>query len=392
MSDAKLWTRDFVTVSLINFFLVMVFYLLIVIIGLYAIQHYQASVSQAGLAVGVFILGALAGRLLIGQLIDRIGRRTTMLFGLALSIATILLYYVELGIGFLLLCRFLHGISLGIASTATGTIVAQMIPDSRKGEGIGYFSLSTTLASAIGPFIGLYLLHSGNFQTILLICSVLAIVGLLAGFTLRVPELKPGAGAPPVRGFSLTQLVEPHAVPIALVTLLLAVCYSGVLAFINAYAVELDLIDAASAFFIAYSVAILLSRPFTGRWLDQYGANRVMFPCFVLLCAGLVLLGSVQSGPQLLLSGALIGLGFGNMQSNTQAIAVKLAPPHRIGLATSTFFIALDVGIGFGPYLLGLAIPHIGYANLYLGLALLALLGAPVYWLLHGRHAIKPRL
>lgn len=385
MSPPRLWTRDFILVSAINFLLILIFYLLVVVIGLYATRELGASLSQAGLAVGIFIVGTLLGRLCIGQLIDSLGRRRILLCGLVMSIATCLLYFLELGIAFLLLNRFLHGVALGVASTATGTVVAQLIPDRRKAEGIGYFSMSTTLASAIGPFIGLSLLQSTGFRAILAVCCTLALAALLLGLALRVPEL-PTRQRPQERvRFSLTRLVEPRAVPIGLITLLIAFCYSGVLSYISDFAERRGLVEAASLFFVVYSLAVLASRPFSGRLLDARGANLIMYPGFVLLSLGLALLASAHSGGVLLLAGALIGLGFGNMQSSTQAIAVMQVGPQAMGLATSTFFIFLDVGLGFGPYLLGLIISHSGYATLYAMLAALALLGIPLYHLLHGR-------
>src|SRR5690606_30291083 len=127
------------------------------------------------------------------------------------------------------------------------------------------------------------------------------------------------------------------------------------------------------------------SRPFTGRLMDMKGANAVMYPAFVLFAAGLVLLGTSQNGLMLLASGILIGLGFGNMQSCTQAVAVKLTPPHRMGLATSTFFIALDAGLGFGPFLIGFLIPYMSFSTLYLILALVVLVSALLYFSMHGK-------
>ena len=285
-----------------------------------------------------------------------------------------LLYFVNYGINFLLLIRFLHGITLGMASTATGTIVAQIIPTTRKGEGIGYYSMSATLATAIGPFIGLYMSQHTSFQMIFSFCLALGMISLITAFFVYVPALEVSIKTPEIKGFKLSNFIEPKAIPIAFITLVLAFCYSSVLSFINFYAREIDLVQTASFFFLVYSIAVLVSRPFTGRLMDVKGANYIMYPAFILFTAGMLLLSSAHNSITLLLSGILIGLGFGNMQSCTQAIAVKLTPPHRMGLATSTFFIFLDAGLGFGPYLLGFIIPFTSYSTLYaiLGVVVLA--------------------
>lgn len=385
MNEEKLWTKDFIIISTINFLLALVFYLLIVIIGVYAVEEYKASTSEAGLVTGIFIVGALMGRLIIGRSINSLGLKKTLFIGLILYILTTSLYYIHLGIGFLIFTRLLHGIALGIASTATGTIVAQIIPKTRKGEGIGYYSMSSTLATAIGPFLGLLMTQHTSTNMVFSLCLALGIISVVTAFFVYVPTFSNSIKATVVKGFKISQFIEPKAVPIAVVTLLLALCYSSVLSFINFYAIEIDLVETASFFFLVYSLAVLFSRPFTGRLMDVKGANYVMYPAFILFTAGMILLGFSNNSFTLLLAGALIGLGFGNMQSCTQAIAIKLTPPERMGLATSTFFIFLDAGLGFGPYVLGLILPLTNYSNLYISLGIVVLISTGIYFLLHGK-------
>ncbi|MCG5029588.1 MFS transporter, partial [[Ruminococcus] torques] len=83
--------------------------------------------------------------MLTGRIIDSISRKRMLFIGLIFFTLTTFLYFVNYGITFLLINRLIHGIALGMASTATGTIVAQIIPVTRRGEGIGYYSMSATL-------------------------------------------------------------------------------------------------------------------------------------------------------------------------------------------------------------------------------------------------------
>jgi MFS family permease len=384
-TQPKLWTKDFIIVSSVNFFLTLIFYLLMVTIAVYAVNEYAASTSQAGLVTGIFIIGTLIGRIFIGRVIDTIGRKRMLFIGLILFTLTTLLYFVNFGITFLLITRFLHGITLGMASTASGTIVAQIIPSKRKGEGIGYYSMSSTLATAFGPFIGLFMSQHTSFQMIFLFCLALGVISLITAFFVYVPPFEPSTTTSERKGMKLSNYVEIKALPIAIITLAISFYYSSVLSFINFYATEINLVKAASLFFIVYSVAVLVSRPFTGRLIDLKGANFIMYPCFIILGAGMVLLSTSHNSSTLLIAGALIGLGFGNMQSCTQAIAVKLTPSHRMGLATSTFFIFLDAGLGFGPYLLGFIIPITGYSTLYFILGVMSVLTTILYYFLHGK-------
>ncbi|CAH0289147.1 multidrug MFS transporter [Bacillus sp. Soil745] len=384
-SSTRLWTKDFVIVSSINFFITLIFYLLMVTLAIYAVNELDASTSEAGLISGIFIIGTLIGRLFIGRFIDSIGRKKTLFIGLIFFTLTTLLYFVDLGIGFLLVNRLIHGMAMGMASTATGTIVAQIIPPTRKGEGIGYYSMSATLATAIGPFIGLFMAQHTSFQIIFSFCLALGVISLITAFFLYVPALKVTAKVTESKGFKLSNFIEPKALPISIITLLLAFCYSSVLSFISFYAIEIDLVNTASFFFVVYAVAVLISRPFSGPLMDRKGSNFIMYPAFIIFGVGLLLLSMTTNSFTLLAAGFLIGLGFGNMQSSSQAIAVKLTPPHRMGMATSTFFIMLDAGLGFGPYILGFIIPITGYSTLYVILGVLVILTSVLYHFLHGK-------
>ncbi|MBD8136221.1 MFS transporter [Bacillus sp. CFBP 13597] len=384
-SSTRLWTKDFVIVSSINFFITLIFYLLMVTLAIYAVNELDASTSEAGLISGIFIIGTLIGRLFIGRFIDSIGRKKTLFIGLIFFTLTTLLYFVDLGIGFLLVNRLIHGMAMGMASTATGTIVAQIIPPTRKGEGIGYYSMSATLATAIGPFIGLFMAQHTSFQIIFSFCLALGVISLITAFFLYVPALNVTAKVTESKGFKLSNFIEPKALPISIITLLLAFCYSSVLSFISFYAIEIDLVNTASFFFVVYAVAVLISRPFSGPLMDRKGSNFIMYPAFIIFGVGLLLLSMTTNSFTLLAAGFLIGLGFGNMQSSSQAIAVKLTPPHRMGMATSTFFIMLDAGLGFGPYILGFIIPITGYSTLYVILGVLVILTSILYHFLHGK-------
>lgn len=153
MNKPQLWTKYFSIGTLTNFFLMMNYYLLIVIMTAYAMDTFDSSPSEAGLAASIFVIGALVARLFCGRWIERVGRRKMLITGTILSLAMTLFYFGLNNIWSLYIIRFLHGVAYGIAATAVGTIVTNIIPKSRRGEGIGYYMLSTTLATAIGPFL-----------------------------------------------------------------------------------------------------------------------------------------------------------------------------------------------------------------------------------------------
>ena len=389
MDKPKLWTKNFLIVSTANFFLYFTFYLLMVTITIFATEKFHASPSEAGLASGIFVIGLLISRIFSGRYIDQIGWKKTLYIGFILFLITTCLYVLVNSMGFLLIIRFLNGAAMGIASTATGTIVAKIIPNERRGEGTGYYALSLTVAASIGPFLGMFITQHATFYMNFIVCIIFLAFSFIAVFFIKIPKLKfTKEELKKKKGLSLHNFFEVKAIPISIIACIIALGYSSILTFITTYAKEINLVYVSSFFFIVYAVFVLISRPFTGRWFDEKGENFVMYPAILLFAMALFLLSQTHNGFSLLLAGALLGLGYGTASSSVQAIAVKASPKHRIGLATSTNFIFQDLGVGIGPFLLGYFVPLIGYRGLYMMMAVVVLVCLLLYYLLHGRKAM----
>jgi MFS family permease len=383
----RLWTKDFCLISLINLQMISVFYMLVVVIASYAMNTLGATTSQAGLISGLFVVGSLVARFAAPQLITKLGRKKTLVLSLIGFSLGSLLYLIELNVEFLLLTRFVHGLMLGFANTVLSTMIAQALPPSRRGEGIGYYSLSSTLGSAIGPFLAIYLSINTPFHWIFIAALLFSLLCLALSVLVQIPAAPtPSSDSPNSHQISFwANFIEPKALPIALIVLLSAISYSSVLSFITFYAHQLQLTQAASLFFIFYAVAIICSRPFSGRLMDLKGAHIVMYPALVILSAGLLILSFGKTSLLLLVAALLLGLGFGNVQSIAQAIAVKSSSYERMGLATATFFMAMDIGLGFGPFVLGYLLNFISYAQMYLLAGSISVVALILYYLLLGR-------
>jgi len=368
----KLWTTNFVTATISNFLAYMVFYLLMVVIAAYAVDQFRASTATAGLVSGIFIIGILIGRLGIGRIVEEIGSRRVCIAGTMFLVITSALYFAAVNLPLLVMIRFLHGIAFGIAHTAMGTIVAQIIPDNRRGEGIGYYSMSQILAMAVGPFVAIILSQSMNFKMIFILGLVIALIGFAISFIITQPARKQFKQyeAQTAKTLRISDFLEVTAIPISIIVLIIGFNFSAVLSFISLYSKELQLEESASLFFVVYSITVIVSRPFSGRLLDVKGAGFVVYPCLFLFAIGMLLFSQTKDGISLLIAGALMGLGYGNFLSCGQAISIKEAPPNRLGLATATYYIFLDIGFGIGPYLFGAFIPLTGYRGLYLMMSL----------------------
>ncbi len=389
MSKDRLWSKDFILASLINFQMVLVFYMLVVIIASYAIQELNANTTQAGLISGLFIIGALVGRLVIHAISQRIGQQKTLWLSLIIFCLSAVLYCLPVSIVLLFFIRFLHGFSYGLASTIVSTLIAQITPKSRLGEGIGYFSLSNTIGAAVGPLLTIYLSIHASYQWIFIFCVAISLLGFILSFYLgfsNPTQLTKDVQAPSQNKSTwLNQTIEVKVIPISLIVLISALSYSGVLSFINYYAEKLQLHYAGLLFFLVYAVAVFLSRPLTGKIMDQKGENIVMYPALLALAVGMLLLSFAHSTSLFLICAVLFGLGFGNIQSIGQTIAIKSTTLDRAGLATSTYLIAFSTGLGFGPFLLGVLLNYVSYAQMYLYSALLSFCAIALYYLLHGR-------
>ena len=304
-----------------------------------------------------------------------------MYIGTVLYFLTYVLYFFDFGLTFLIITRLLNGIATGIISTALNTLATISVPEERRGEGISYFSLSMVVASAVGPFISFLLLEFITFEMMLIYVGVLIIGVVLMLPMIKINNVTKATAIKP----SKFVLIERKALRMLLPIFLMGLAYSSVLSFLNTYAIEIDVVTAASFFFIIYAGAVLTTRPFTGRLIDRKGPNIVVYPTFILMALGFLMLGYGTSGFVVLAAGYIIGLGWGNFQSAAQIICVNMAPKENVGLATSTFFIILEIGLGFGPLFLGLLVPFAGYSGMYLLMIVPILAAGFIYFMMVGK-------
>lgn len=361
--------------------------------AVYAVEQFQASESQAGLTSGIFVIGALFARLLTGKYVEVIGRKKLTYVSFILFLIVSVLYFPANSLSLLLFIRFIHGVAYGSATTIMTTAAMDLIPDSRRGEGTGYFALSTTIATAVGPFIGLYITQNANFSMIFTACTIFAVISLFIILFAKIPEadISQEQLESMKKGLKLQDFFEKKALPISIVLIIMGISYSSIVSFINSYAMEIQLEEAASFFFLVYAIVLFISRPIAGKLQDDKGDNFVMYPAILLFSLCLLLLVIAQNGFVLLLAGIPLALGYGTIMSAAQAIAIKESAKHKRGLATSTFFIFMDAGMGLGPFLIGMIIPYTHYRGMYLILAAIVFLSVALYYFLHGKKATSKK-
>lgn len=372
-----IWTKDFIMVVLVNLFVFVFFYTFLAVLPIYMIQELGGTESQGGLLISLFLLSAIITRPFSGPIIERFGKKRMAAIALAVFALSSFLYMPIHDFYLLLALRFFQGIWFSILTTVTGAIAADIIPMKRRGEGLGYFAMSMNLALAIGPFLGLSLVKVISFPVFFTIFAVFISLGFFVTLLIKVP--KGTETGTTVFRFSFSDMFEKGALKIAIVGLFISFCYSSVTSFLSVYAKSIDLLNISGYFFVCFAVTMMLARPFTGKLFDRVGPGIVIYPSILIFSVGLCLLSFTNSGWMLLLSGAVIGLGYGSIVPCMQTLAIQNSPAHRSGFATATFFTFFDTGIAAGSYVFGLFVASAGFHAIYLSAGLFVLVSLALY-------------
>ena len=389
MSARTFFTRDFCLLFVANFVVVAVYFLLMTTMAAYALGAYDGCThSQAGLAASIFLIGGVIGRVVCGRYAEYVGLLKLTTISLAVTLACCIIYmFSGFSLGFLMVLRFIHGVAFGVANTTLPAIVAKTLPPERLGEGTGYFMLSNSLALGIGPMVGLFVTAGLNYQVVFIICSVAAAVALVCLVLAHVEgdegtRIKPGK-------FTVSSFLDPKAARFSIFMFLVALGYASVNTYLNSYAADMGLGMFSPFTFLMYSVALLISRPLTGKLMDRKGENAVLYLSIVCHVLMFVLIAFASNGAMLICVGILMALGFGTCMSVGQAVCVKLLGQERSTIAVGTFFFLCDAGCGIAPYFWGLLITAAGYVPMYLGCACVGALALAYYHFEHGRNARK---
>lgn len=331
-----------------------------VIVPLYVTETLRGTAGTAGLMTTVYTIAACASRPLNGVLTDRLGRRNIMFAGaLLFSIACLACGLIP-AILALAIWRVLMGVGYSAATTANNTASTDVIPASRLTEGVGYFGMSQSVASAFGPALASVVLAAmGNQRSLLVVAGVGAVACVLS-MAVRY-ESAPGYQRPEKSAKS-GGFFEKTALLPALFQGLSLFLISCLMCFMALYIVSRGLsASVAGSFFAVASVVIVTVRLLGARWLSRFPTQVFLVCGYVLLIAACVLLPLVGSVPGILGVGLLYGAAHGVIWMTLGSEAVRLAPPERRGAANATFYFAFDAAIGLGAAFWGSMIDYVGY-------------------------------
>lgn len=395
----KLFTRSYMFMCLANFLTAFSFFLLVPTLPFYLEERYGLEPDVVGLVLSCYVVAVLCIRPFAGFVADILPRKRVYVVSYLLFALSFVGYlFVSGEIMTFILLRVVHGFAFGALNTTGNTLVIDIMPSSRRGEGLGYFGVTNNLAMAFGPMTGLFIIEGGNYNLLFLVALLVACVGLLSAVLVKVKWRQPAAKAGKV--LSVDRFILLAGIPASLAFFMLAIPYGMTSSYIAKYASEVGIISGAGLFFTVQGAGLIMSRLLSGKEVDKGRITQTITKGIVIALAGVVgetLLALVCGWNFLVgyvlyfLSAFLIGYGFGTIFPAFNTLFINMAPNDRRATANATYLTGWDVGIGAG-MLLGGALSVDGYSGSF-GFSAILVIVALVYFVLYvAKHFHRHRL
>jgi len=354
MAKDKLITSSYISILAANFLLYFGFYLLLPILPFYLTEVFHSGNATIGIILSCYTIAALCIRPFSGYLLDAFARKPLYLFSYFIFTGIFLGYLFAGVLTLFTILRIFHGFAFGTVTVGGNTIVIDIMPSSRRGEGLGYYGMMNNTAMSIGPMVGLFLHEVYSFEVIFACAFISCSIGLLMAF------LSKNAGQRNVvkrEAISLDRFILLKGVPAGIDLMLLSVPYGMTTTYVAIYAKNMGITSGTGLFFTFMAIGMAVSRLFSGRQVDKgriqavisWGMYLVCF-CYFLLSACNILMhyNSTIATIIFFTIALLLGIGFGTMFPAFNTLFVNLAPNAQRGTATSTYLTSWDMGIGIG--------------------------------------------
>lgn len=376
MSKEKetLWNAEYIKIMVNNFGMYFSFYLLTPLLPLYLSDNFGCAKDIIGLVLSGYTLTALMFRPLSGFLVDAFSRKTMLVvflflyfifFGGYLAASTLLLFAIV---------RTLHGIPFGGSTVACSTVAIDVLPSSRRNEGIGYYGLSNNLATAIAPTVGIYIYHkTHDFDILFWTAFIAAGLGMVVASRVKIRERTVKRSG---RWLSLDRFFLTRGWAIAVNLVFFGFCYGVLSNYLAIYGREqLGITGGTGTFFTILSIGLILSRLHGSKSLRKGDLTHNALEGIVISTLGYVLFVAYPHMAGYYLSAFLIGFGNGHMYPAHQNMMINVARNNQRGTANSSVLTAWDVGQGLGILLGGVVAEHLGYASAFWMIAVVQVLG-----------------
>lgn len=366
-----LFTRSYCAILGANFLLFFAFYLIMPVLPFYLAEEFNATNSITGMVLACYTVAALTVRPFAGFLLDIMARKPLYILTYLVFVTIFGGYIVAVSIFMVVIVRVIHGLAFGIVTVAGNTIVIDIMPSSRRGEGLGYYGLANNIAMAIGPMTGLFLHDHVEFDTIFLISLLSGVLGLTLASTVKTKQKAPTVKSP----VSFDRFLLIKGIPAGIALFLISIPYGITSTYIAMYAKELNIELSSGFFFTFMATGMMISRIFAGKLVDKGYITQVISIgmavvtlCYYTLCICKPISEQWHSllTPTFLLTALIVGAGFGTIFPAYNTLFVNLAAHNQRGTATSTYLTSWDVGIGIGLVLGGMISQHTSFSYAYL--------------------------
>ena len=350
----KLVTSSYCFILAANFLLYFGFWLLILVLPFYLSEVFSAGNSTIGIILSCYTVAALCIRPFSGYFLDSFARKPLYLMAYFIFMTMFAGYIIAGSLTLFIMFRIIQGVSFGMVTVGGNTVVIDIMPSSRRGEGLGYYGLSNNIAMAVGPMSGLFLHDAGMSFTTIFCCSLgSCMAGFVCASLVKTPY------KPPVRRepISLDRFILLKGIPAGISLLLLSIPYGMTTNYVAMYAKQIGINATTGFFFTFMAIGMAISRIFSGKIVDRgkitqvisAGLYLVVFSFFLLsACVYLISWNNMVCTIVFFSVALLLGVGFGIMFPAYNTLFVNLAPNSQRGTATSTYLTSWDVGIGIG--------------------------------------------
>ncbi len=387
----RLWNSNFIKVMAANFLLFFAFYLLMPLLPLYLNDTFGSTKDVIGAVLSGYTVAALIARPFSGYLVDTFPRRQVLLVCFFLFFIFFAGYLVA---GTLLLfgiVRTLHGAPFGALTVANSTVAIDVLPSSRRTEGIGYYGLSNNLAMATGPTVAIYLFDwLGSYEVLFWAALLIAGIGLGVDATVK---LKPRQLVQGKRALSLDRFFLVVGLWLFINMVGFGYSYGVLSTYLAIYAKQtMGVTSGTGTFFLILAAGLMLSRLQGASALRK---GRVVQNASMGMCISIVGYTLFVAMPNLwgfYSAAVLIGLGNGHLWPAFQNMMINLASNDQRGTANSTILVAWDVGIGLGVIIGGVVAEHMGYSSAFWSGVAVNALAIVSYFGLSRKHYYAHRL
>jgi len=391
MQKEKLWNANYVKVWAANFMIYFSFMIVTPLLPLYLSETYQADKDTIGLVLSGYTLTALLARPIAGYLVDSFPRRIVLLVCYFLFFAFFVGYLIAGTMTLFAIIRTMHGAPMGAVTVANSTCAIDVLPSSRRAEGIGYYGLSNNLATSIAPTVGLLIYDSiGNYNIIFLIALIAAGIGCAINATVHFPAHKIVPNKDPL-SFDRFFLLKGWSLGVVMICIGLS--YGVLTNYLAIYGKEvLHMTAGTGVWFAILSGGLILSRLIGARTLRKGKVVENVNHGILVSLIGYLLFALLETPLAYYGAALIIGLGNGHIWPGVQTMFINLAPNNKRGTANSSQLTCWDIGMGLGVVLGGIAIHHTGYSSAFWLAFLVNVLGVLFYFAYVKNHFIKNRL